>query len=200
MRNDSLGDDPKAIWQQQRTEPSTMTLELIGEKARALRAETRRELFANITIALLAFAISVYGIPRTHSLGLQLAFAFAGAWAWALAGQCFLHWGMWSRSLLAEVASNNGLEFYRRELKRRQRLFCRVLEWTFGPLVLSICALILEFAGIARDRNLHLRSMIPFCLVFCIWIVVFFVLRFRRRRELQREIDELNALETSSRR
>ena len=196
MRNDSFGDDPKTIWQQQRMEPSTMTLEMIGQKARELRAETRRELFASITIALFVFAISVYGFPRTHSLALQLAFAFASAWA--LAGQRFLHWGMWSGDLPAEVALNSGLEFYRRELKRRRRFFTSVLQWTFGPFVLSVCTITLELVGIGRNRNLRVRSIIPFCMVFGIWIVVFFIIRSRRQRDLQREIDELNLIENTN--
>ena len=45
MRNDSSGNDPRTIWQNQPTEPCKMTLVMIRHKTQQLQEKTRRELF-----------------------------------------------------------------------------------------------------------------------------------------------------------
>src|SRR6266700_2838075 len=79
MRDDFPGEDPKKLWQNQPTEPSTMTLEKIRQKARELRAKTRRELFGIIAVELLVVAGSSAGVLQAHDLGLRLVFGLAVA-------------------------------------------------------------------------------------------------------------------------
>jgi hypothetical protein len=196
MQDDRRDDNLKTIWQNQPMEPSQMTLEELQKKARELRTKTRRELCANIAIALLVFAISGLGILHTHSLGVRLVFGLAIAWA--LAGQYFLHRGMWFATRPAGAALSSGLEFYRRQLEQRLSIFHRVLQWSFGPVVLSITTLILVLAGIARNQNQSAEKVIPFCTAFVLWIVVLFVLRSRSHRQLRQEIHELNKLDKAS--
>ena len=195
LRDNVRQNDPKSIWKNQPTPPGAMTLEKIRENARHLRAKTRRELTANAAMVLVVIAISIPGAIRTNSTGLRIAFALAVAWS--LAGQYFLHRGMWTGAFPADAALRTSLEFYRRELQRSGHLFRRVLEWSFGPVVLSICAFIVELAGIALPRGL-LARMIPFCALFLMWIVAFFLLRSRQRGKLRRAMDELSALEKES--
>src|SRR5438309_307802 len=140
MRNDSSGNDPKTIWQNQTVEPSAMTLETIRRKASALHAKTSRELLGSIAAPLGVAVFSGLGAAIFHD-PLQRA-VFALALAWALAGQFFLHRGMWSATLPGDAALTTGLEFYRREIERRRYLFRRVLQWSFGPMVLAIGALL----------------------------------------------------------
>jgi hypothetical protein len=196
MRDDIHPDDPKAIWQKQPTEASTMTLETIRETARKLHAKTRRELFGSIAVVLIVFALSGFGILRTRDPGLRVIFMLAIAWA--LAGQYFLHRGMWSPILPGDAASSTGLEFYRREVKRQCNLFGRVLQWGLGPVVLSIGAFILALIGMAKNSGVPVQRILPFCTLVSVWIVVVFILRSRARRALQREIAELNDLEEES--
>jgi hypothetical protein len=198
MQDDLRADNPKTIWQNQPMEPSEMTLKEIQQKARELRAQTRRELFTSIAMALIVFAISGFGILHTHDLGVRLLFGLAIAWV--LAGQYLLHRGMWSATPPADAALSSGLEFYRQQIEQRLSIFRRVLRWSFGPVVLSIGALILVLAGIAKRQSLHIERVIPFSTVFAIWIVAVLVLRSRGQRELRREIDELNDIEKVNRR
>jgi hypothetical protein len=199
MRDDLFGNDPKTIWQNQPTELSTMTLEKVRQKALELHAKTRKELFSRIAVALFTVALSSAGIVRTHDPVLRLVFAFAIAWT--LAGQYFIHRGMWSARPPGDAALITGLEFYRHEVKRRRYLFHRVLQWTFGPVILSIGALILPIVMIAIEKNHGAPvQMTPFFTLFVVWLVAFFILRLRGQRDLQREINELNDIEKENHR
>ncbi len=193
MRDDFHDDDPKAIWQNQPTEVSTMTLEKIRQKARELHAKTRRELFGSIGMPVIVLGFSGFGIFRTHDPELRMVFVFAIVWA--SAGQYFLHRGMWSARLPGDAAQSSGLEFYRREVQRRRYLFARVLQWSFGPVVLSIGAFILTLIGLAKNAGVSLQRMIPFCTLLAIWLAAVISLRSRAQRDLQREIDELNSID-----
>jgi hypothetical protein len=194
MRDDFQGADPKTIWQNQPIEVSTMTLEKIRQKARDLQAKTRRELFGSIAMPVIVIGFSGWGLMLTSDPALRAVFALSTTWA--LAGQFFLHRGMWPAALPGDAASSTGLEFYRREIKRRRFLFGRVLPWSFGPVVLSVGAWILAIVTIGKRQNLNPSvKMIPFFTLLGIWLATAIVLRIRQQRELRREIDELNELE-----
>ncbi|HYR43250.1 MAG TPA: hypothetical protein VER98_09515 [Terriglobia bacterium] len=198
MRNDPSGNDPRTIWQDQPTEPSAMTLEKIRRKVRELHAKTRRELLGNIAAPLAVVVFSGLGAAIFDDPPQRTAFALA--LAWALAGQYFLHRGMWSATLPGDAALTTGLEFYRREIERRRYLFRRVLKWSFGPMLLAIGALLLPIVtGGVRERGAF-RNMIPFLTLLALWLVGFFVIRMRQHRELQREIEELNDIERENKR
>jgi hypothetical protein len=169
-----------------------MTLETIQQKANESRSKTRRELLGSIAITLIVVATSVFGMLRGASIGIRLVFAFATLWA--LAGQFLLHRGMWSGSQPPDPTLSTGLEFYRQEIEKRQRLVPRVLRWSFGPVILSLGALIVVLVNIAKGSNLTGRAVMPFLSVLGIWIIAFFVKRLREERKLLREVDELNDL------
>jgi hypothetical protein len=201
MRNDSSGNDPRTIWQNQPTEPSVMTLEKIRQKTQELRAKTRWDLIKSITGPLIVAAICGFGIrfpdPAPRAI---LAFAIA----WSLTGQYFLNRGMWTATLPGDVALSTGLESYRREVERRRFLFSRIMLWQFGPVVFAIAILIVLIASLGTgNRGMPfeeaLLKMIPFLTLIVIWIAAVFVIRMRQQRELQREIDELNEIEQVNR-
>ena len=199
MPDDPSGNDLRTIWQNQPVEPSAMTLETIRRKARKLHAKTRRELLGNIVAAPLGVVVfaglgaAIFDDPLQRT-------AFALALAWALAGQYFLHRGMWSATLPGDAALTTGLEFYRREIERRRYLFRRVLQWSFGPMVLAIGALLLPIVtGGTAERGAY-RNMIPFLTLLAVWLGGFFIVRVRQQRQLQREIEELNDIEREKKR
>jgi hypothetical protein len=195
MPDEFPNDNLKTIWQDQPTEAPTMTLEAIRQKASEYRSKTRRALLTSIVMVLIVIVISVFGIHHTSNAGIRLLFVFAIAWA--LTGQGLLHRGMWSENLSADATFSTGLEFYRREVERQQNLVRRILAWSFGPIVLSICTFIVTFFEITRGGSLRMRavSVMPFTILFVIWIILFFVFRSRGQRKLQQEIDELSYIE-----
>jgi hypothetical protein len=196
MPNDSSGNDPRKIWQNQPTEPSAMTLLLIRSKVRELRARTQRELLGSLAgpIAVGAF----YGFATKEFSGFSplLQLVFASAIVWSLAGLYFLNRGMWSRAMPGDAALTTGLEFYRRELERRQSLFSRVLLWSFGPILLAIATFILILAMVSGAKVFP--NGLPFLVLVVIWIAAYFGIRMRGQRELQRQIDELNEIEAKT--
>ncbi len=198
MRSDLPGDDPKAIWQGQPTEASKMTLEMIQKRVQVSESKRRRVLFASIVVTLEVIAASGFSIMRAQNEGLRLLSALAIAWV--LVGQGFLHREMWPQtSLQRDATLDTGLVFYRRELERHRSLTRRGLQWSFGPVVLSIVVLIAVFLGMGGNhlsRSL-LISALPFTALFVVWIIAFLLLRTRQQRKLLREVDDLNDIERS---
>jgi len=198
MPDDCPKDNPKAIWQNQPREAPTVTLETIRHKANESRSKTRRGLAGTIAIALIVATVSVFGIIHESNAAVRLIFVLAIAWT--LAGQALLHRGMWSASLPVDATVSSGLEFYRREIDKRRGLFRGLLQWSFGPVILSIGTMIVVLIGIARGQSLPTSSVMPFGTLFVVWVIAFFVVRARDQRKLLREIDELSNIEKMSRR
>jgi hypothetical protein len=170
-----------------------MTLEIIRRKARDLHARTRRELLGNIAILLLAIGLSGFGIAWAPDPVQRAAFALVIAWS--LLGQYALNRGMWSPILPGDAALTTGLEYYRRELERRAYLLRRVLRWSFGPIVLGVVAFYVPTVWREIRKRGMRPEMFPFLVLFVIWLVAWFVIRMREQRKLQRELDELIAIE-----
>jgi hypothetical protein len=201
MRNDSSGNDPRTIWQNQPTEPSAMTLEKIRQKTQELHAKTRRELIKRLAGPLIVAAICGFAI-RFPDPALRAILAFAIAWS--LTGQYFLNRGMWSATLPGDAALSTGLESYRREVERRRFLFSRIMLWHLGPVVFAIAIVIVLIASLGTgNRGMLLKEallkMSPFLTLTVIWIAAVFVIRIRQQRELQREIGELDEIERVNR-
>ncbi|MDW5265257.1 MULTISPECIES: hypothetical protein [Acidobacteriaceae] len=141
-------------------------------------------------MTLIVVAISAFGILRGSGIGTRLVFVLATTWAFA--GQFLLHRGMWSASPPPDPTLSTGLEFYRHEIDKRQRLVRRVLQWSFGPVILSIGALIVVLGKIAKGSSLPISAVMPFIALIGIWIIAFFVRRLREQRKLLLEINEMN--------
>jgi hypothetical protein len=106
---------------------------------------------------------------------------------------------MWSDVMPADAGLSTGLEFCRREIKRQRDLVRRVLLWTFGPIMLTIARLFSRSQwSVRKDRGLF-PSGLPFLIAIVVWIFMYFTIRVREQRDLQREIDELNDIETENR-
>jgi hypothetical protein len=200
MPNDSSINDPKTIWQNQPTEPSKMTLVMIRHKTQQLHAQTRRDLLAEIAVSVFLVGLSGFGIWWVHGVALRAVFALAIAWT--LAGQYFVDRRSLSDAAQLEVSLSTSLESYRREVERRSYLSSRFL-WSFGPCVLAVGALSAHMLAIAWTRG-FLRHRIPtvsyapFFSLLALWFVGVFVQRMRQQRDLQREIDQLNEVQRSS--
>jgi hypothetical protein len=202
MRDDSSGNDPRTIWQNQPTEPSAMTLEMIRQKTQDLHVKTRRQVIGNLIVPLAVLPFAGYGLAKSHDAVLRTLFVCAIAWS--LTGQYFINRGMWSAMLPGDAAMSTGLESYRREVERRRSLFGRFLLWLFGPVAFAIATLIVFLLSLGMgNRGMLLKgallNMSPFLTLVAVWIVGIFVMRMREQRKLQREIDELNDIERANR-
>src|SRR5258708_39003611 len=96
MRDDLLGDGPKKIWLSQPTETPTMTLTLIQQRSRDLRAKTRRKLLGTLAGPLAAGLFYALGMKAFAPLRPVLQPLFALTFACSLAGLYLLNRGRWS--------------------------------------------------------------------------------------------------------
>lgn len=195
MRNDLPGDGPKTIWLNQPRETRTMTLKLIQQRSRDLRAKTRRKLLGTLAGPLAVSLFYAIGLKQFAALRQVLQPLFAFALAWSLAGLFLLNRGMWSAATSGDVGLSTGLQFCRREIERQRDLVRRVLLWSFGPVLLAIGTFILALAMVGtRDRGIFPNGL-PFLVFVVIWIVAYFIIRLREQRDLQRELHELSDIE-----
>jgi len=195
MPNDSAGSDAKTIWQNQPTEPSTMTLLLIRKKTRELDAKTRGELLRSISGPMIVVAIGAFSLRYPDPV---LRAVFALAFAWSVAGQYFLNRGMWSRATPEDAALSTSLKSYRREVERRRFLFSRALQWYLGPVLLIIAAWILSFVRMGIFNRTTLPKAAPFLTLLAVWLGALVFIRMRGQQELQREIDDLDEIESAA--
>jgi len=194
MPNDSGSIDPKAIWQSQPREVSTAMLEkMVRRKAQELRRKTRRELLGSFAAPVAVAAFSAIGVSLDYNPLQRVAFALA--MAWSLAGVYVLNRGTWPAKIAGDAALATGLEFCRREIQQQRDLSRRFLRWSFGPIVLAIGALIVPAIPSALRGGGALPKMTPFFTLLALWMIGLFAIRRSRRRELDREIDELNDIE-----
>jgi hypothetical protein len=194
MPNDFSNNNPRSVWRNQPTEPSVMSPETIQQRVRQLRAKTHRQLLGNL--ALLLFVLAFYVLSMKHFPALEPLLLVAIAWS--LAGLYFLNRGMWPAAMPGDAALTTGLEFYRREIDRRRHLFRRTLLWSFGPLVLALGTFLLALSIQVKGRGIFPNAM-PFMTLVVVWIVAYFVVRMREQRELEREADQLNQIESGNR-
>lgn len=200
MRSELPGDGPKDIWLSQPTETRTMTLKLIQQRPRELRAKTRRKLLGTLAGPLAAGLFYAFAIKEFAALGQVLQPLFVVALAWSLAGLYFLNRGMWSAEMPAEAVLSTGLAFCRREIERQRDLVRRLLLWSFGPVMLAIGTFILALAMVStKDKGLFPNGL-PFLIAVAVWISAYFIIRWREQRDLQRDLDELNDIEREDRR
>jgi hypothetical protein len=193
MRHDFDDRDLKAAWQNQRIEVSKMTLEMVREKGRRLHAKTRRQLLGTLAAPLAAAFFYVFGVKQFPGLQWVLRPLFAFALAWSVVGLYFLNRGKWSGAMPGDGGFSAGLEFCRREIKRRHDYFRGVLLWSFGPVLLTIGTFILAVA-MAAGKGIFPNG-VPFMALVAVWIIAYFVIRVREQRELRREIHELDEIE-----
>jgi hypothetical protein len=192
MRGDPSENDPRTIWQNQPAEPSVMTLEIIRQKMRELRAKTRRQLLGTLTGPLAVTFFYVFCIKQFPGQQQRLQPLFVLALVWSLAGLYFLIRGKWSGGMPEDAGFSAGLEFCRREIERRRDYFRRVLVWGAGPVLLAIATFVLALA-LGAGRGI-LPKATPFMTLVVLWIAAYVVIRARQLRELQRELDELNTI------
>lgn len=195
MGDDLRGEGLRNIWLNQPTGTRTMTMQLIRQKSRDLRARTRRKLAGSIVGPLAAGLFYAYSMKEFAPLRQMVQAMFAVALVWSVAGLYFLNRGMWSAAMPADMGISTGLEFCRREIKRHRDLVSRILLWSFGPMLLAVGTFILALAMVGTPARGIFPNGLPFLLCIVAWVVGYFMVRLREQRELQREIDELNDIE-----
>ena len=193
MQADLNSGDLKLTWQNQPKEESKVGLLFIRQKARDLRAKTRRQVLATVAAPLVVAFFYVLCIKQFPNLGTVLHPLFAFALAWSIAGLYFLNRESRPGTLPADAGFSTGLEFCRNEIRRRQNYFRRDLLWSLGPILLAMGTLLMALV-IVLGPALFVRAA-PVTLLAGAWIAAYLFMRVRRQRELQRELKDLGEIE-----
>lgn len=186
--------DPKKIWQDQPTEPIKMSLEEIRRKARKFQAKGRLKVLAAMVIGPFVCVASAHMAAGVQDVVPRIGWGVLSLWG--LYGAYATYKWIWPRRLAEDATLSTSLDFYRSELERRrdyERHIWRRSGLTFCFAGVAL-ALIPELIPALETPRLLLNAA-PFFVLLVIWFVLFFFIRKRNRLKLQREIDELNALE-----
>ena len=190
--------DPKDIWQSQRTESFAISTEELRRRAHRLQTRARLEALSRIMIGLILFVV----FARTFA-GVDKSFQRLG-WGvlsvWALYGAYQAYKWIWPSKLRPDATAGASLAFYRSELERRRDYVHHIwrragLGWCFfGLAVVLLPAMVESIHHPHRALNAA-----PFLILLAIWFILFFSVGKRKKRKLQEEIEQLNALENENR-
>lgn len=202
METNPSGNDPKSIWQNQPAEASKVTMEFIRQRARDLHARTRWDLFNSAISHAIAFIFCIVGAVLSHNAGQRIAYAVGVVYT--LAAVFVIHRGMWTAPMPGDAGFATGIEFCRKEIERRQAIFSRGLSWIAGPMIYAVAAYLVPAiaASIKANPNASpkvLINAVPFFALLTLWAVAVFFIRIRQRQALQREMDDLDAIEKENR-
>ena len=186
--------DPKKIWQEQPTEPVKMSLDEIRRKAQKFQTKSRLKVLAAMVIGLFVCVAFAHMSAVVQDVIPRIGWGVISIWG--LYGAYAAYKWIWPRSLAEDATLSTSLCFYRSELERRRDYERHIwrrsgVAFCFAGLAL---ALIPELIPAIETPRLLLNAA-PFFVLLVIWFVLFLFVRKHSRLKLQREIDELNALE-----
>lgn len=181
--------DIKALWRDQQTETHPMTLEFIH--ARGFQARVRRRNlieYAASAVVLAAFSAYVVFLPDP---------ILKAASALIVVGTLIVVWQLHrrgsARPLAPGASGQSALAFHRAELVRQRDALRSVWLWYLGPFVPGM---LLFNAGLLMHQPgppMVQRLPIP-ALVIAVFLGIWLLNR-RGAQRLQREIDDLDALD-----
>ena len=192
MATEPPSHDPLNIWQNQPTEPTNMNLEEIRRKVRELQHKVQRKQLLNAASVLVMCGLCVWGIVASYFTWQRVGFALAAIWMLLT----LLPW-LRKKGPIGpgeEAGSSTGIEFCRSELELRRNQLRRPWRWFLGPILLGIGTFLLApLAAVIRHPGMAV-NMLPFLVLLAFWVLFFFRQMSKELREIQRDIDELNAL------
>lgn len=196
--DESPMNDPRKIWQDQPTEAMKMSLDEIRRRAQKLQAKNRISALVTIVIGFVLCVWFARACAGTQDAVPRIGLGMLSLWGLYAAYQAY-KW-IWPGRLAANATFSTSLDFYRWELERRRDYARHIwrragLTFCFAGIALFIIPALI---GVLKTPRL-LVNLVPFFVLLVIWLVVFFSLRRRNQRQLQREIDDLKMLETENR-
>jgi hypothetical protein len=189
--------DPRSVWQNQRTEPLKMSANELRRRARQRQSRACFEAHLSIVIGLACSGFFAWTFSRAHEGLARMGWALLSLWGIYAA----FHAYKWIRpqNLPQDAPISKCLEFYRSELERR-RDYLRNRWWRSGlPFFILGMAMVIVGTG-ARNVSPHpWLNAIPFLALLAVWAVAFPFLKKKLGQEnLQQEIEELRTFEIES--
>ena len=172
-----------------------MSLDEIRQRARQLQTKARLAALTWIALGLCLSALFARAFAGAHDLVPRIGYGVLSLWGLYGVYQAY----RWIRPgrLAADATFSTSRDFYRQELER-QRDYNRHI-WRKSGLTLAFLGLALV-AVPALVKAIHtpglLPNIVPLLVLVAVWFVAFFYAKKRNRQKLQREIDEVKALDS----
>ena len=188
MPSDPNPNDPRNLWQNQKDERATITLEDVRRQAGRLG---RRVYWRNLREYVAgAIVIAVFGASLWHTRGWRIAPSLL-----LMAGTGYvlfeIHRRGAARSLPMDADLKASLDFHIRELERQRNALRTVWLWYLLPFMPGFLA---EIAVSAVDRGVT-GPLIAFCIALPLMFVGIWKLNESGARKLDRKIRELREME-----
>jgi fatty acid desaturase len=191
--------NPRDIWQGQKSENPTMSVEEIQEKVRKLRAKSRQEMVFNLAVAtvctLLFIRVFVFYV---HSMYGRISWGLVIAGAFYMLGYVFYEsvQTMRAERIDEDAGISSCLRFYRRTLERKRQ---HVRHMAVAAVALVAGGIMAALPGVALilqhpDGSIWIR-LAPFWMILGLWGFLYFIMRRRMRHEFRREFGMLETLE-----
>ena len=178
--------DPRLIWQNQRREHSSMTVDEVRLRAYTLQTRIHRNLIVTIAVgfALLVFSATMimrlpYTPPRVIVAVLMVLIVITIHRAYR---------AIWAPDTLPDDAAPSAcLDFYRRELTAQYRAVA--LTWRRLLPEIALLAVVVRISFMATFRFDSARILLP------VFLVIILAGRYWRARKLKRELETLSTFE-----
>ncbi len=188
----------KELWQNQPTEPIRMPPDEIRRKAKKVQIKRRIAALASIAIGLFIFVVFARNFVRVQEVVPRIGWGILSLWG--LYGVYQAYKWIWPGTLAPTAGVSTSLDVYRKELERMRDHGRHIWRRSGLPFCfLGLALIVLPTMINALQTPRLLMNTVPFFTLLAIWFVVFFFAGKRRMQKLQRQIDELNALERDTR-
>src|SRR5262245_58578373 len=192
MQNELPPDKLQSLWRNQSVEPVQMSLEQLRQRAQAFQRKIHHRNLREYIAGVFVFVASSWFVWRFPPLRLACGLLLAGT-VYVLYQ---LHTRGAAKTVPESLALGTCLDFHRHELERQRDLGRDVWKWYLLPFVPGMLAVIgTAFRNSPPERWIHAW---PF---FLVWAAMFYaIVRLNKRGadKLQRQIDELNAMNRES--
>jgi hypothetical protein len=195
MPNEHPPNDPRKLWQNRPGEPLRMSADLIRGKAQCRYQQSLFQARMSIVLGLILCVVFAWSAATARELVTRVGWAVLSLWC-AYFGYHARRW-FWPEQLGADAPAGPSLEFYRRELEKRSDYSRHA--WRRSGLIFCFVGVALILGPpLIRSPRVAPKAA-PFLVLLTGWLVAYFYLRARGRRELQQEIEQLRAFERQSR-
>jgi hypothetical protein len=189
-----MNNDPQAIWQNQNTEEIKVSPAYFKLKADQQRSKNLWMAIANDLVYLAVIPFLGFIFMKTPNTTARVGLALLAAGSLCVVYQ--KHTRLWPGSPASDTPPRSGLEVYRRELLRSQtdqRDLWRMLAPLLPGAIVFAASGIPALIHVASANPAILINSLPFCILLAVWLVFVPVVRKRRLKAIQQELDALGS-------
>jgi hypothetical protein len=188
--------DPGALWRSQPGEEVQVNIDrIVKRRARELYSKTRAEIITSVSAPILFIAVVAWRFGFQNDRVVQWGFALIVTWI------VISLYSMRRRIRRRSEPSPDALaaasmDYYRLQLQERRQHLRSLWLW-HGPMFLACVVFLGAVLGRVWPIYQRMVNVLPFAALLVVWSVLNLWQRRRQARELERELEELDAFRRS---